>query len=303
MELLAVVWSLEHFKYYLYGSQFLLQTDHQALLSALKENRGNKTHQSRLTRWVDHLLPFHFTAEHVPGKNMGFADYLSQNPSGKAPKPKTEDNNFVINTIDQITFNLIKNDLTPNGANVYNADTKQDNLNDVISYNQTHSDQNNAFSLNSHSFQSHSFQPHLLTPSKLNRRKSVYNSEIVAITTRNNPNKDTYSIAIQKRFRAPNKKQLLQMETDNPLPKTLVNSSTQTECSSNKGRGLDPIDPSKHPELFTAHADTPTPAYRENLNKVFNEEFFAEASSKELKPIIDLVIAKNWEELKKVNPI
>ena len=137
---------------------------------------------------------------------MGFADYLSRNPSDKAPKPNTKDNNFVINTLDEITFNLIKIDLTPNGANVYNADTKQDNLNDVISYNQTHSDQNNAFSLNSHSFQSHPFQPHLLTPSKLNQRKSVYNSEIVAITTRNNPNKDKYSIPIQKRFRAPNKK-------------------------------------------------------------------------------------------------
>ena len=28
LELLAVVWSLEHFKYYLYGSHFTLQTDH-----------------------------------------------------------------------------------------------------------------------------------------------------------------------------------------------------------------------------------------------------------------------------------
>ena len=162
---------------------------------------------------------------------------------------------------------------------------------------------NHAFSLNSHSLQSHSFQPHLLTPSNMNQRKFVYNSEIVAITTRNNLNKDTYSIPIQQRFRAPNKKQLLQIETDNPQPKTLVNSSTQTECSSNKGRGLDPIDPSRHPELFTAHADTPTTAYRKNLNKVFNEQFIAEASSKELKPIIDLVIAKNWEDLKKVNPM
>ena len=41
LELMAVVWSLEHFKYYLYCSQFNLQTDYQALLSALKENRGN----------------------------------------------------------------------------------------------------------------------------------------------------------------------------------------------------------------------------------------------------------------------
>ena len=49
LELLAVVWSLEHFKYYLYGSEFILQMDHQALLTALKENRENKTYQSRLT--------------------------------------------------------------------------------------------------------------------------------------------------------------------------------------------------------------------------------------------------------------
>ena len=68
LELLAVVWSLEQFKYYLYGSHFTLQTDHQALLSALKNNRGNKTNQSRLTRWVDRLLPFHFKVEHIAGK-------------------------------------------------------------------------------------------------------------------------------------------------------------------------------------------------------------------------------------------
>ena len=37
LELLAVVWSLEHFKYYIYGSHFIHQTDHQALLTALKK--------------------------------------------------------------------------------------------------------------------------------------------------------------------------------------------------------------------------------------------------------------------------
>ena len=97
LELLAVVWPMEHFKYYLYGSGFILQTDHQALLTALKENRGNKTYRSRLTRWVDRLLPFHFSVEHIPGKNMGFADYLSRNPSGDPKPPSEEDKNFVIN--------------------------------------------------------------------------------------------------------------------------------------------------------------------------------------------------------------
>ena len=68
LELLAVVWSLEHFKYYLFGSHFTLQTDHQALLSALKNNRSNKTYQSRLTRWVDRLLPFHLKSNISPEK-------------------------------------------------------------------------------------------------------------------------------------------------------------------------------------------------------------------------------------------
>ena len=69
LELLAVVWLLEHFKDYLQGTEFRLQTDHQALLTALKENRGSKTDQSSLTRWVDRLLPFNFNIGHIPEKN------------------------------------------------------------------------------------------------------------------------------------------------------------------------------------------------------------------------------------------
>ena len=60
LELLAVVWAVEHFKHYLHGQEFKILTDHQALLSALNENRGNKTYQSRLTRWVDTFtIQFH----------------------------------------------------------------------------------------------------------------------------------------------------------------------------------------------------------------------------------------------------
>ena len=108
LELLSVVWSLEHFKYYLYGSRFILQTDHQALLSALKDNRGNKTYQSRLTRWVDRLLAFNFLVEHIAGKNMGFADYFSRHPTSAAIPISKDDENFVINLIDSFKFMLQK---------------------------------------------------------------------------------------------------------------------------------------------------------------------------------------------------
>ena len=77
LELLGVVWSTYHFRYYLYGNKFQLFTDHKALLSALNNNRANKSYQSRLVRWVDKLLPFDFTVSHLAGAEMGITDYLS----------------------------------------------------------------------------------------------------------------------------------------------------------------------------------------------------------------------------------
>ena len=84
LELLGVVWAVEHYKNYLYGSKFEVITDHKALLSALSLNQGNKTYHSRLTRWVDRLLPFNFTIKHLAGKDMGFTDLISRIPSGEA---------------------------------------------------------------------------------------------------------------------------------------------------------------------------------------------------------------------------
>ena len=55
LELLAIMWSCEHFRNYLLGNHFVVLTDNKAIISALKTNRGNKTHQSRLTRWADQL--------------------------------------------------------------------------------------------------------------------------------------------------------------------------------------------------------------------------------------------------------
>ena len=303
LELLTVVWSMEHFKYYLCGSEFILQTDHQALLTALKENRGNKTYQSRLIRWVDRLLPFHFSVEHIPGKNMSFADYLSRNLSGDPIPPSEEDKNFVINTIDELKFALIRNALTPIGATKatnQNADIKQVS-NDVTSPKQNNNTAPNAFCLNSIENKLHSDSTYI-NPPNLNKTTLTDCTNLVAITTRQNPLRDTFNVPIRKRNRAPNKRNNPQVE--NPYSfKTFKTSSTQTEFTTNKGKGLDPLAPTKHSELFTAYNDLPTPLYRLNLTKVFNEELLSEASQKELKIIMNYVKTENWEDLKKVNPL
>ena len=86
LDILGVVWSIEYFKNYLYGKHFTVITDHRALLSILKKIRSNKSYNSRLTRWIDRLLPFQFDIEYLPGAKMGLVDYNSTQPNQKAKK-------------------------------------------------------------------------------------------------------------------------------------------------------------------------------------------------------------------------
>ena len=204
---------------------------------------------------------------------------------------------------------ITRNSLSPNGANnsfspkgAINSTNQNTDIklveNDVINPKHTSNKTNNAFCLNTLTNQSH-INSHSLNPNSIFK---LINKNIVGITTRRNPNEDTFKIPIKRRFRAPNKTTNPQMEQPSNS-KTFTSCSTQTEFNSNKGKGLDPLDQSKHENLFDAHNDLPTPLYRENFNKVFNEEFLAEASQRELKPITDLVKAQNWDDLKKVNPL
>ena len=102
LELLGVVWSTEYFKNYLYGKEFTIITDHRALLSILKEHRANKSYNSRLSRWVDRLLPYQFSIEHLPGAKMGLVDYISRNPYQPAKSVSKYDEEFLGATLSSI---------------------------------------------------------------------------------------------------------------------------------------------------------------------------------------------------------
>ena len=111
LELLAVVWAIKNFTNYVYGTQFEVVSDHKALTSILKRNRANKTYSSRLTRWVDRLLPFQFTVTHSPGRTIETADYLSKqpSPSNRINQVKAEElwnNWFTVNKNDYEKFVL-----------------------------------------------------------------------------------------------------------------------------------------------------------------------------------------------------
>ena len=116
LELLGLVWTLDHFKNYLLGNQFSILTDHKALIGALKDDKYTKTAQSSLTRWADKLLPFDFTVEHLPGKDMGFVDYISRHPSGEPVPVSLDDEKFVIASVNQISTLLGFDHLMPRNS-------------------------------------------------------------------------------------------------------------------------------------------------------------------------------------------
>ena len=65
------------FRTYLLGNKFEILTDHEAIILAIKEHRGNKPYQLRLTRCADRLLPFDYDIRLVPGATLGMAESLS----------------------------------------------------------------------------------------------------------------------------------------------------------------------------------------------------------------------------------
>ena len=62
-ECLAIKWAVHHLRYYLWGREFLLVTDH----APLKWMATNKDKNARVTRWFLDLQDYRFTVEHHRG--------------------------------------------------------------------------------------------------------------------------------------------------------------------------------------------------------------------------------------------
>jgi len=73
-ECLAIVWGIQKFQAYLYGRQFVLQTDHQPLVYMNKARLINII----IMRWALSLQTYKFRIDAIPGKENIGADYLSR---------------------------------------------------------------------------------------------------------------------------------------------------------------------------------------------------------------------------------
>ena len=74
LEALALVATIEHFAYYLYGSTFTVFTDHKPLAHLLTSDRLNP----RLRRFAYKLQHWLVTIQYIPGSQNTLADALSR---------------------------------------------------------------------------------------------------------------------------------------------------------------------------------------------------------------------------------
>lgn len=73
-ECLALVWAIGKYAIYLYGKEFVVETDHQPLEYLNKTKLNN----ARVMRWSLSLQEFTFRIKYIKGKDNIGADYLSR---------------------------------------------------------------------------------------------------------------------------------------------------------------------------------------------------------------------------------
>jgi len=86
-ELSAIRWGIQAFKYFLYGVNFILFTDHKPLIYLSNMSAYN----SRLMRTLDELAEYTFEIRYIPGPRNDAADFLSRLNNGRVQHVVVDD--------------------------------------------------------------------------------------------------------------------------------------------------------------------------------------------------------------------
>ena len=76
LESLAVAWAMEKFHHFLYGNQFILETDQKPLETILARSLNQAA--PRLQQILIRTMPYNFTVHYLPGLKNQLADCLSR---------------------------------------------------------------------------------------------------------------------------------------------------------------------------------------------------------------------------------
>ena len=292
-ELLGVVWSVDYFKYYLFGKSFTIITDHRALLSIMKQHRSIKSYNSRLTRWIDRLLPFDFNIEHIPGAKMGMVDYISRQPNQEAKVTNKYDDEFAVATIIRI-----RDDIAAIFVNTTPQNCQSQHFNSVT---HTHSTRASHPRLTNYS--------NLLSALNRNTNKLLLEKSANLAPFQSSSNNTSNPTPIPTRSEIPTHASHIHTISTNTMsnitsnPQTppthsqvtfrsTRNSAVKTTRSSNEGQNSPNLDLSKE-EVF-----------ENNLTQLFTKGFLAVLTSKDTvhKEVRDCILQNDPQRCKEVNP-
>ena len=94
-EALAIYWAVKRLHKYLFGSEFLIVTDHESLKHIFSPSASvNRSTSSMLQRWAVALSGYNYSIKHQPGSKIPHADFLSRY-SFQAEPPKQTSSHFV----------------------------------------------------------------------------------------------------------------------------------------------------------------------------------------------------------------
>ena len=287
-----MVWSVEYFKYYLFGKSFTIITDHRALLSIMKEHRSNKPYNSRLTRWIDRLLPFDFNIEHIPGAKMGLVDYISRQPNQNAKVTNKYDEEFAVATVTRIRDAI---------AAIYVNTTPR-------------TCQSQHFNSVPHTYSTRASHPRLTNNSQL---LSAFNRKTTRLLLENSANahnsnlslstSNTKPVQIQSHFSCPSYTSYILSISNHKMSSSAYNPQTppthsrvtfQSTPNSNITRSSKDGQTSPNLELSKEEV------FENNLTQLFTKGFLAVLTSKDavLKEVRDCVLQNNPQRCKEVNP-